>query len=312
MQTVPDEKRMRAWTLDQLAKSAFFHRKLHEWKLIEVAIQIELVRGEELEWHDLNISEQAWNKVIHHGIKPVLVFAHPDALWKIPGSAGYYRMLAMVSQKSMKRVGLNLDSYETGRAVPGELIANAIARHLNQIVSSLIEADEAINEQEFDLWRGMAAGSQAQGSWQNKKGSSAEIVIRELILRRLQARGLSTDQDADKMDFQLGGGRRLVFASDPDIAVYQGNVPQVAVEVKGGIDSAGVLERIGAALKSLRRIRQENAASVTILILQEVSMTEQAKADLSLNVAVVDHQFSAEGIVEDEVERERFFQLLGI
>ena len=26
-----------AWTLDQLAKSVFFHRKLHEWNLLEIA-----------------------------------------------------------------------------------------------------------------------------------------------------------------------------------------------------------------------------------------------------------------------------------
>jgi hypothetical protein len=32
----------------------------------------------------------------------------------------------------------------------------------------------------------------------------------------------------------------------------------VPIEVKGGIDQAGVLERIGATLKSLRRTRQEN------------------------------------------------------
>ncbi|MCI0552276.1 MAG: hypothetical protein L0287_15100, partial [Anaerolineae bacterium] len=69
-----------AWTLDQLAKSAFFHRKLHEWKLLEIADQIDQVRGENLNWDNLNISEQAWNKVIHRGIKPVVVFAHPFVL----------------------------------------------------------------------------------------------------------------------------------------------------------------------------------------------------------------------------------------
>ena len=74
----------------------------------------------------------------------------------------------------------------------------------------------------------------------------------------------------------------LVFADEPDVAIYQNDVPQVAVEVKGGIDPAGVLERIGAALKSLQRTRQENPNSVTVLILQDVSMTQRAKEDLNL------------------------------
>lgn len=69
-----------AWTLDQLTKSEFFHQKLHEWGLLEIAQQIEQVKGEDLNWdlEALRISEAAWRKVIHRGIKPVIVFAHPQ------------------------------------------------------------------------------------------------------------------------------------------------------------------------------------------------------------------------------------------
>jgi len=301
-----------AWTLDQLAKSAFFHRKLHEWKLLEIAEQLDQVRGEDLVWTDLNIAEKAWNKIIHRGIKPVIVFAHPQVLQTVPGSAGYYRMLAMVSQKSMKRIGINLDSYEVGRPIQDDATAIAVAHHLNRIISALIEADEEINAREFDLWRGMAAGSQAQGSWQNNKGASAEVAIREVVLRRLQERGFVTGEEASATRISLDDGRMLVFADEPDIAIYRGAVPEVAVEVKGGIDQAGVLERIGATLKSLRRTRQENPNSVTILIIQDVSMTERARQDLSINTDTVTLIFSAQAIVEDEEQRERFFTALEI
>jgi len=301
-----------AWTLDQLAKSAFFHRKLHEWKLLEIAEQLDQVRGEDLVWTDLNIAEKAWNKIIHRGIKPVIVFAHPQVLQTVPGSAGYYRMLAMVSQKSMKRIGINLDSYEVGRPIQDDATAIAVAHHLNRIISALIEADEEINAREFDLWRGMAAGSQAQGSWQNNKGASAEVAIREVVLRRLQERGFVTGEEASATRISLDDGRMLVFADEPDIAIYRGAVPEVAVEVKGGIDQAGVLERIGATLKSLRRTRQENPNSVTILIIQDVSMTERARQDLSINADTVTLIFSAQAIVEDEEQREQFFKALGI
>ena len=301
-----------AWTLDQLAKSAFFHRKLHEWRLLEVAEALEAVRGEDLSWNELNIAEQAWNRVIHRGIKPVIVFAHPTVLNTVPGSAGYYRMLALVSQKSMKRIGINLDPFEVDRVMPDDAAARTAALHLNRIISALVEMDETIDAREFDLWRGMAAGSQAQGSWQNNKGASAEIAVREVVLRRLQERGLVTGDDANAARIDLGDGRTLVFADEPDLAIYHGDVPEVAVEVKGGIDQAAVLERIGATLKSLRRTRQENPNAVTILIVQDVSMTERARQDLSINTDTVTLIFSARAIVEDEDERERLFAAMAI
>jgi hypothetical protein len=308
----PNDSHIEAWMLDQLAKSAFFHRKLHEWKLLEIADEIDQVRGENLNWDNLNIAQQAWNKVIHRGIKPVVVFAHPVVLQTVQGSAGYYRMLAMVSQKSMQRVGISLDSYEAGKPIANQEMAITIAQHLNRIVSVLVEADEAIDAREFDLWRGMAAGSQAQGSWQNNKGASAEVAIREIILRRLQEREIISGEEASTTRIDLGDGRMLVFADEPDVAIYKNDVPQVAVEVKGGIDPSGVLERIGAALKSLQRTRRENPHSVTILILQDVSMTERGKVDLNLSTGTVTHLFSARELLEHEAERVRFFEALSI
>jgi len=308
----PNKDHIEAWTLDQLAKSAFFHRKLHEWRLLEVADEIDQIRGEDLIWTDLNISEQAWNKVIHRGIKPVIVFAHPYTLHNVAGAAGYYRMLAMVSQKSMKRIGTNLDAYETGIPLVNPETANLIAQHLNRLISALIEADEEINGREFDLWRGMAAGSQAQGSWQNNKGSAAEVTIRELILRRLQERGIITGEQASSSRIKLDEQRTLVFADDPDIAIYQDDMPLVAIEVKGGIDTAAVLERIGAALKSLRRIRQENIEAVTVLIAQGISITERARQDLSINTETVIHLFSIKDIVEDEIIRDKLWQIMNV
>ena len=158
----------------------------------------------------------------------------------------------------------------------------------------------------------MAAGSQAQGSWQNSKGASAEVAIREVVLRRLQERGFVTGEGASATTISLDDGRTLVFADEPDIAIYRSDVPEVAVEVKGGIDQAGVLERIGATLKSLRRTRQENPNSITILIIQDVSMTERARQDLRINTDTVTLIFSAQAIVEDEEQRGQFFNAIGI
>lgn len=63
-----------AWVLDQLTKSEFFHQKLHQWQLVEVAKRIEAIKGETLQWNlsQLGIMEEAWNKVIHRAIKPII------------------------------------------------------------------------------------------------------------------------------------------------------------------------------------------------------------------------------------------------
>jgi hypothetical protein len=308
----PNSPRAEAWSLDQLAKSAFFHRKLHEWKLLEIADQLQQIRGEELQWSDLKISETAWNRIIHRGIRPVIVFAHPEVLQSVSGSVSYYRMLAMVSQKSMGQVGFNLAANESGKSFPDKSTALTLACHLNRIISVLIEADEVIDPREFDLWRAMAAGSQAQGSWQNSKGQAGELAIQETLFRRLQTRHNMTSEDLQESRIDLPDGRTLMFAAEPDIAIYAGSLPQIAVEIKGGIDPAGVLERVGAALKSLRRTRQENPSSITILILQDVSMTERAVSDLTINTEIVTYLFSAKAIIEDETERERFFAILSL
>ena len=303
----------RTWLVDQLAKSEFFHQKLHEWELLEVAEQIDQIKGELLSWDkpSLEISQKAWDKIVHRSLKPVVVFAHPDILTTIARSTSYYRMLAMVSQKSMNQVGLSTVRYEQGQ-LPKLEIAEAVTKHLNKIISQLIEADESLDAREFDLWRGMAAGSQAQGSWQNAKGRKMEIVVQGIVRRKLHESGLSEADAADDVQISLVDHRLVKFADEPDIAFYQDGVIVAAVEVKGGIDKAGVLERVGAAIKSLSRAKEENPASVTILLLPEVSLTPQAEADLLTNQSAVNYWFTVEEVLENEARRTELFQLLRI
>jgi len=308
------EQSNETWFLDQLTKSEFFHQKLHLWGLLTVAEAIEQVKGEDLEWNmeTLGITKRAWDKTIHHGIKPVKVFAHPSVLSHVPRAVGYYRMLAMVSQKSMNGVGLSVGAYEAGEKQPDQATSARIATHLNTIISRLIEADAVLNEREFDLWRGMAAGAQAQGSWVNAKGDAAQTTINGLVQRRLLDKGLVKEYTADWSSATLTDGRRFIFGDDPDIAIYRGDKIRVAVEVKGGIDPAGVLERLGAALKSLARIREENPTATTILVMHKGVMTETATRDLDINRTVVTNWITIEDLLAKQEACEELFDLLGI
>ncbi|HLF87902.1 MAG TPA: XcyI family restriction endonuclease [Anaerolineales bacterium] len=210
----------------------------------------------------------------------------------------------------MGKIKLSISRFETGKSYPNQFQALSICLRLNQVISYLIETDEHIDQREFDLWRGMAAGSQAQGSWQNLKGKQSEILIKGFILRRLRDRDFVLQENGEIL--HLKDNRRIEFADEPDIAIYLGDQIKVAVEVKGGIDTAGVLERIGASLKSLSRAKEENPNAMTILLLQGVSVTQKAADDLAINQAVVNHWFTIEEFVQDEKIRDQIFGMLGI
>jgi hypothetical protein len=310
------DKRTR-WRLDQVTKSEFFHQKLHEYGLLEVAYAVERIQGEKLDWDldSLGISEVAWNKIIHQGIKPVRVFAHPYILTTIPRSVGYYRGLAMVSLKSMNNIGLPIERHEKGdgKTPIGEQRARQVAFRLNELISRLIEEDEQIDPREFDLWRGMTAGSTAQGSWQNRKGDIAEDLVKGMVQRHVRESGLVHREESDGARCHLVDGRTIVFGSEPDIALYDASGQiLVAVEIKGGIDKAGVLERIGAALKSLSRAKQGSERAITILIVYRVSLTEQGENELKAHRGDIDYWMTIEDVLDRAEARERIFNLMAL
>ncbi len=161
------------------------------------------------------------------------------------------------------------------------------------------------------MWRGMAAGSQAQGSWGNKKGDDAEEGIRSIVKLRLREKELVCDAVGHTDKFPLKDGRTIVFASDPDIACYRSGTIEVVVEIKGGIDTAGVHERYGAIGKSFEKPKKSNRNCTTVLVIQAVSLTQTARDVISSNNAI-DYWFTLEDILADPNKRNEFLTLLGI
>jgi len=314
---VPANANHQSWLDDQDGKSIFFHQKLHEYGLLKIAYAIEAVEGEKLEWilQQLAITESAWNKVIHNGIKPVRVFAHPTVLTTILRSVGYYRMMSLVSLKSMHNIKLASDSYERQHKprFPDPETALHLSQRFNELISRLIEADEVLDQREFDLWRGMTAGSSAQGSWQNRKGDLAEELVMGYVRQRLENREMIIEENTEGTRATLVDGRIIEFSSDPDIAIYNSSRQVLStIEIKGGIDPAGVLERIGAALKSLSRAKHDNPEATTILMLQQSSLTLQAEAELKNHRREINYWYAVEDFVNDEAMRQEIFNLLEI
>lgn len=143
-------------------------------------------------------------------------------------------------------------------------------------------------------------------------GAKFEVTVKGIIQKRIRERRLLSDEKKDELRMHLKDGRVVIFADEPDMAIYRDNKIQTAVEIKGGIDTASVLERVGAAIKSLRRTKKENPKSTTILILPGISMTQTARHDLEINRNAVNYWFTIEDILENETKREEIFRLLDI
>ncbi len=68
----------------------------------------------------------------------------------------------------------------------------------------------------------------------------------------MRSHGLLIEPDADDGpgEWELSGNVRMLFGSEPDIAFEKDGSLAVLIEIKGGKDPAGALERLGAIKKT--------------------------------------------------------------
>lgn len=305
-----------AWFMDQIKKSKFFREKLHNWKMIEITDELDMLDGSKYDWdlNKLKIKHDAWKNVIHMGIKPIMAFMNPEIIYSKPERVRYYRMLAMASQKSMMHIGLNVNKFEDNATCETSDEKDnilKIARHLNNVISTLMEYGPPITLLEMTLWRGMGAGNQAQGSWHNSKGANVEARVKELICRRLiDTKKLNSKLNwATSKNFDLID-RKLIFSSEPDVRFQKSKKIEIAIEIKGGIDSAGALERYGAALKSLGKVRKTHPNVKTILLLEKTSLTPEMHDRIS-EESTIDQHYTLDSLF-DNTNLQKFFDDLEI
>ena len=92
------------------------------------------------------------------------------------------------------------------------------------------------------------------GTVRNLIGQDAERLIKDRILRWLESQQLIVQRDDDETQFELPDGYYMRFGSEPDIE-FSGSLADesttvATIEIKGGKDPAGALERLGAIQKS--------------------------------------------------------------
>ena len=110
-------------------------------------------------------------------------------------------------------------------------------------------------------------GISLDGAIRNRIGQDAEDLVKSRILDWLSVQGLIVQAARRGSEFTLRGGYAMRYGSEPDIEFRRSagsDAPVIAtIEIKGGTDPAGALERLGAIQKSFE---QTPPGCVNILI----------------------------------------------
>lgn len=281
-------------------RSTFFYRRLKEYNTLALPPSVvELYPVESLYfWDDRTnwgVGEDAFAYVsAHTQLHLIQVFCHPRLLREHPKLLAYYRNIAALSQKGVQYlVGIDVKRFEADtnytRALPEDQ-AYALARLCNEHISLIV--DSSIFTLTGDELRGLlliSTGAQIDGSWRNAIGEEAEMVVQRLLLTEARERGnlaalisrtgAGVEQyDPTQVEEQLGKieryrgimlahGASILFASDPDVSLLNPDGTTAGViEVKGGADPAGALERYGAAKKSFEAALKVTPSAQTILV----------------------------------------------
>lgn len=203
---------------------------------------------------DLMISKRAWIYTQQLNVSPQSVFAHPDVLRKHPRLSQYYRGIALLPFKRVKNIAGSVESWEDPTKTPliTEEKSKCVARLYNAVICSIIEGTSKWTLE--NGYRNITAtmGITLDGVFRNIIGRDAEQLIKNRIIAWLDNQNLTVQRDDKERKFQLPNGYWMHYGSEPDIFFKQDGATQdvATIEIKGGKDPAGALERLGAMKKS--------------------------------------------------------------
>ena len=226
------------------------------------------------------ISQAAWDHVFSLGANPALVFCHADMLEDEPFVSLYYRGISGLSLKEVQNQARSVVTWErdpemrTRKPRVASEQAQQVAGLYNSVISSIIE-----NTTSWVLengYRTMIAslGISFDGTMRNTIGRLPEQRVRLLLLQYVIDNRLLAGSSYPNLDslpsikgrWELTSNTHMVFASEPDVAFRRSGTLEATIEIKGGIDPAGALERLGAANKSANAALFENPRCKNFLV----------------------------------------------
>ena len=329
---------LEAHQINYRLRSTFFHTKLHEYQTLEFPALIRqlIPHANNFNWNDYKswgISEHAHHLIINSELKPIQVFCHPRLIREFPKLVAYYRNVAVLSQKATRYLSqINPKKFEDGSKTEiAETQAFKLTQLFNEHVSLII--DSALGKfEEADLHGILFAstGAQIEGAWRNAIGDEAEKAVQRMLTQEVIRRKLFhalikrddntiitlTDTEIEGVlhyiksfrGIMLTNQKSIIFSSEPDISILDRNGKTLLViEIKGGTDPAGALERYGAAKKSLEASLKENPTARTYLIAS--CITEEVEARIQADETISQYTNLTEVITQDE-KRQAFLKYI--
>lgn len=198
------------------------------------------------------ISQGAWDHVTRSGYEAKQVFAHPQLLMASPRASEYYRNMAMLPRKRVSDLAVGVERWEslgtTARVTSDRALK--VARLYNAVNCSIIEGstDWTLENGYRNMIANMGIG--LDGTMRNLIGQDADAMVKGRILDWLRSRNLIESGDPFESHAVLVDGYTMHYGSEPDIEFSRDANMVASIEIKGGRDPAGALERLGAAIKS--------------------------------------------------------------
>lgn len=272
---------------------------------------------DELNWtplRNLMIDQEVWNYVVNDkGYDPKLVFCHPQVLRHHTSTSLYYRGLCGLSLKAAKDYFGTVESLETSNQ--GDRLQDAkalkMSRTYNTFICSIIK-----NSFVWTLENGYRTiiatlGITLDGKMRNKIGEIAEERIKTLVVEYLIDRQLIFSPVITKEDsyaprkFDLLNEVAMEFGSEPDISFSQKGELLAVIEIKGGTDPAGALERYGAATKSFQHSIETSKRCKNFYL--AAVFTSELERRINED-RLVEKAFDIIKILDDSAERMEFFK----
>ena len=264
--------------------------------------------------HDeLMISVAAWDHVQSLGIEPKIVFAHPDLLRAHPTTSLYYRGMALLSRKRVQQsASSSIDSWENGsrKSPVREDSARRVACLYNTMISSIIEgsSDWTLDNGYRNILATM--GISLDGMFRNQIGDIAESLVKNRLVAWLIAKNILPPDCPEHGGYLLPNDTMMNFGSEPDIDFTRNDELVATIEVKGGRDPAGALERLGAVTKSFA---ETPPSCVNFLVAGIITPAMQKRLDTIGNIKVyLLDEISQDGKKWDEFTNELFHHTVRI
>ncbi len=161
--------------------------------------------------------------------------------------------------------------------------ARKVARLYNAMISSIIEGSS--NWTLDNGYRNVLAtmGISLDGMYRNRIGRMAEDLVKNRIASWLKEKKLIAPDSLEEGQFLLPGDTLMRYGSEPDIDFVRRDRLIATIEIKGGRDPAGALERLGAMTKSFA---ETPPGCVNFLVAGVITPEMQGRLDAMGNVKV--------------------------